>query len=449
MRLRYLILAGAVFVLAACRAPAVIQTPAQPSLTQPSAQTENAPTLSPPVEVSTANVPETPPTLTLEPADTPTAASTPTPERPADAAALPDPAGYEWQPVLQGLTAPVFVTGAGDGSGRLFVVQQSGQIMVTRDGVLSGAPFLEISDRTSLPRSGTSYGERGLLGLAFHPQYAENGYFYVNYTDRNGDTNISRFQVRLDDPDQADPASEKRLLFVSQPFANHNGGMLEFGPDGYLYIGLGDGGSGGDPQGNAQSNQTLLGKLLRIDVNSGDPYTVPADNPFANGGGLPEIWSNGLRNPWRFAFDRLTSDLYVADVGQNQWEEVSFLPAGSPGAANFGWDYYEATHAYEGQPPQDVQIVQPVAEYDHGQGCSITGGYVYRGLNLPAWQGVYLYGDYCSGLVWGLLRGAEGAWQHELLFQTGMNITSFGLDEAGELYLADFSSGAIYRLAQK
>jgi len=331
----------------------------------------------------------------------------------------------------------------------LFVVQQSGQIMLARDGVLLETPFLEISDRTSLPRSGTSYGERGLLGLAFHPQFSQNGFFYVNYTDRNGDTNISRFQVRPENLDQADPASEKRLLFVSQPYPNHNGGMLEFGPDGYLYIGLGDGGSSGDPQGNAQSNTTLLGKILRLDVDTGDPYAIPADNPFANGGGLPEIWANGLRNPWRFAFDSLTADLYVADVGQNQWEEVSFLPSGSSASANFGWDYYESFHTFEGQPPEGAQFIQPVAEYSHEQGCSITGGYVYRGVNLPAWQGVYLYGDYCSGLVWGLLHSVDGAWQNELLFETGMNITSFGLDETGELYLADFSSGAIYRLAQK
>lgn len=445
MRLKILFLAGVVFALAGCRAQPVTQATVQPTSTQPAPPAESTTVGA----ASPTGIPEPSPTFSPEAAITSTLADTATPELPASATALPDPAGYEWQAVLQGLYVPVFVAGASDGSGRLFIVQQSGQIMVARDGEVLPTPFLEISDRTSLPRSGTSYGERGLLGLAFHPQFEQNGFFYVNYTDRNGDTNISRFQVRPEDPDQADPASEKRLLFVPQPYPNHNGGMLEFGPDGYLYIGLGDGGSGGDPQGNAQSNQTLLGKILRIDVDGGDPYAIPEDNPFAGGGGLPEIWANGLRNPWRFAFDSLTDDLYVADVGQNQWEEVSFLPAGGPGGANFGWDYYEASHAYEGQPPAGIQLVEPIAEYDHGQGCSITGGYVYRGLNLPAWQGVYLYGDYCSGLVWGLLPGGDGAWQNQLLFQTGMNITSFGLDEAGELYLADFNSGVIYRLAQK
>ena len=444
MKFKILILASAVFVLAACRAAATTQPPAQLSNTPPAEQTGNAP-----VEASPTSLPVNTPTISPVPTNTPPAVNTATPEQPAQAATLPDPAEYEWQPVLQGLSVPVFVTEAGDGSSRLFVVQQSGQIMVARDGAVLGEPFLDISDRTSLPRSGNAYGERGLLGLAFHPQFVQNGFFYVNYTDRNGDTNISRFQVRPDNPDQADPGSEKRLLFVAQPYPNHNGGMLEFGPDGFLYIGLGDGGSGGDPHGNGQSNETLLGKILRIDVDGGDPYGIPADNPFANGGGLPEIWANGLRNPWRFAFDRLTHDLYIADVGQNQWEEVDFLPAGSPGGANFGWNYYEATHPYEGQPPSDKVFVQPVAEYSHGPSCSITGGYVYRGMNLPAWQGVYLYGDYCSGLVWGLLRGPDGAWQNELLFQTGMSITSFGLDEAGELYLTDYNTGAIYRLAQK
>jgi glucose/arabinose dehydrogenase len=288
--------------------------------------------------------------------------------------------------------------------------------------------------------------EQGLLGLAFHPRYSENGFFYVNYTDFNGDTHISRFSVSAENPDLADPASEKLLIFVAQLFRNHNGGSVVFGPDGYLYLGLGDGGSGGDPQGNGQSTQTLLGKILRIDVDSGDPYGIPADNPFANGGGLPEIWAFGLRNPWRFSFDSLTGDAYIADVGQNQWEEIDFLPAGSSSGANFGWDYREGNHRFEGIYLGD-DLIDPVAEYDHAQGCSVTGGYVYRGVNLPAWQGVYVYGDYCSGRVWALLRNADGAWQNASLFNTGTSISSFGVDEAGEIYLVDHT-GDVYLLTQ-
>jgi glucose/arabinose dehydrogenase len=282
--------------------------------------------------------------------------------------------------------------------------------------------------------------------LAFHPGYSENGYFYVNYTDTNGDTSISRFQVSPENPDVADGGSEKRLLFVAQPYRNHNGGAVVFGPDGYLYLGLGDGGSGGDPEGNGQSTQTLLGKILRIDVDAGDPYAILPDNPFASGGGLPEIWSYGLRNPWRIAFDRANGDLFIADVGQNAYEEVNFLPSGSSPGANFGWDYREAAHPFEGQPPDGLTLIDPVAEYSHGSGCSVTGGAVYRGASLPDWTGVYLYGDYCSGMVWGLRHSPDGSWQQGLLFETGVNITSFGEDQSGELYLADYS-GTVYRLS--
>jgi glucose/arabinose dehydrogenase len=225
--------------------------------------------------------------------------------------------------------------------------------------------------------------------------------------------------------------------------------MLAFGPDGYLYIGLGDGGSAGDPQGNGQSLQTLLGKLLRIDVDQGDPYAIPADNPFASGGGKPEIWAYGLRNPWRFSFDAQTGDIYIGDVGQNQWEEVNFLEAGSPGGVNFGWNFREGTHPYQGAPSEGLSLVDPVAEYEHSLGCSVTGGEVYRGMNLPGWEGVYLYGDYCSGNSWGLLRSADGTWQSQLLFTTGFTIASFGVDDDGEIYLLDLQQGDIYRLTKK
>jgi glucose/arabinose dehydrogenase len=333
----------------------------------------------------------------------------------------------------------VAIVDPGDNSGRLFIVEQPGVIRIYQAGRLLSEPFLDIRQQV-----GSRGNEQGLLGLAFHPAYAQNGLFYVNYTDLNGDTVVARFAVSSQDADRADAGSEQQLLFVRQPYPNHNGGSVVFGPDGYLYLGLGDGGSGGDPQGSGQSLDTPLGKILRIDVDSGSPYAIPAGNPFS-APQAPEIWAYGLRNPWRFSFDRLTGDLYVADVGQNQWEEVNYLPAGSPPGANFGWNYREGLHPYEGTPPGSSVLIDPVAEYDHAQGCSVTGGYVYRGEELPAWQGVYLYGDFCSGIIWGLVRDASGAWQKQVLFETGRNISSFGEDAAGELYLTDLN-GAIYRL---
>jgi glucose/arabinose dehydrogenase len=314
-------------------------------------------------------------------------------------------------------------------------------IRIVREGEVIDQPFLDISSQISC------CGERGLLGLAFHPNYPENGFFYVNYTDLNGNTSISRFQVS-DDPDRADAGSEVRLLGVEQPYRNHNGGVVEFGPDGYLYLGLGDGGSGGDPHNNGQNTQALLGKILRIDVDGGELYAIPADNPFVDGGGAQEVWAYGLRNPWRFAFDRQTGDLYIADVGQNQWEEVNFLPAGSPGGANFGWNYLEGSHSFLSGANVPEGLVNPVAEYDHSMGCSVTGGVVYRGEQLPEWQGIYLYGDYCSGLIWGLFRSEDGAWQNQLVFETGASISSFGEDEAGEVYFTDHL-GNIFRLVER
>ena len=356
--------------------------------------------------------------------------------------AIPDPGSYAWKQVASDLSKPVELTNAGDGSGRLFVVEQAGRILIIQNGAVLPAPFLDITDRV-----GSQGSEQGLLGLVFHPRYTENGLFYVNYTDQNGNTNIARFHVSAD-PNLADSTTEKRLLYVSQPFSNHNGGSLAFGPDGYLYIGLGDGGSGGDPHGNGQSLKTLLGKILRIDVDHGDPYTIPTDNPFETGGGSLEIWAYGLRNPWRFSFDRLTGDFYIADVGQDKYEEIDYLPAGTPGGTDFGWNFREGLHPYKGNPPSGLTLQDPVIEYDHSQGCAVTGGYVYRGVNLPAWQGVYLYGDYCSGKVWGALRNPDGTWQNSLLYETGFSISSFGEDQAGEIYVVDYQ-GSIYRLENK
>ena len=373
------------------------------------------------------------------PADTatPTSAS----QQAVTVSALPVASNYRWEPVVSELENPIGFENAGDGSGRLFIVEQAGLILIWKDGALLDQPFLDIRDRV-----GSNSSEQGLLGLAFHPRYTENGYFFVNYTDKNGDTHIARFSVSAQEPDRADPASEEQLIFQPQPYPNHNGGSVVFGPDGYLYLGLGDGGSGGDPQGNGQSTQTLLGKILRIDVDAGDPYAIPPDNPFVGGGGLPEIYAYGLRNPWRFSFDRLTGDMYIADVGQNKWEEIDFLPAGGPPGANFGWNLREGLHRFEGVSLGN-DFIDPVAEYDHSLGCSVTGGFVYRGASLPEWQGVYLYGDYCSGRVWGLLHNPDGSWQNALLFETGSNISSFGLDQSGELYLVDYG-GNVYHLAK-
>jgi glucose/arabinose dehydrogenase len=291
----------------------------------------------------------------------------------------------------------------------------------------------------------SSYTERGLLGLAFHPDYANNGLFFIDYTDQNGNSVIARYHVSADDPNKADPSSATQLLYVQQPFANHNGGDLAFGPDGYLYAAFGDGGSGGDPQGNGQNPSTLLGSILRLDVNAADGYAVPDSNPFAGSGSArPEIWAWGLRNAWRFSFDRTTGDLYIADVGQNNWEEVNFQPASSAGGQNYGWNAYEATHVYSGQPPAS-DVVMPILEYDHGGGrCSITGGYVYRGEQIPGLQGYYFYGDWCSGTIWAAQRDNAGDWSTTVSLQSGRQISSFGEDEAGELYLVDYG-GAVLR----
>jgi glucose/arabinose dehydrogenase len=365
-----------------------------------------------------------------------TASSTPQP-------AFPDPAGYDWVPVVQGLELPVDIQNAGDGSGRLFIVEKRGRILIRQNGQLLPTPFLDI-----INEAGSQHNEQGLLGLAFHPKYAENGLFFVNYTDKNGNTVIARFQVSAGDPNRADPMSEVDLMHIDQPYANHNGGGLAFGPDGYLYIGLGDGGSAGDPHGNGQNLQTQLGKLLRIDVDHGDPYAIPPDNPFI-GIGMPEIWAYGLRNPWRFSFDTLTGNLYIADVGQDAWEEVDLVPAGTAGGLNFGWNYMEGTHSYQGQPLVNLQLTSPIAEYSHADGCSVTGGYVYRGVDLPEWQGIYLYGDYCSGNIWGLITTGQAGPQTRLLFTTGAQISTFGLDEAGEIYLVDYGTSAILQLVRR
>ncbi len=350
---------------------------------------------------------------------------------------FPNANDYEWRPIVGGLTRPVDVQPANDGSGRLFIVEKYGVIRVYENGQLLDQPFLNIAERVN-----DSSNEMGLLGLAFHPDYEQNGYFYVNYTGTGGHTRISRFQAN---GSTADPNSELVLMVINQPFPNHNGGAAAFGPDGYLYLGLGDGGLAGDPQKHGQNPNTLLGAVLRIDVDSGHPYAIPADNPFGN-----EVWAYGLRNPWRISFDRATGDLWIGDVGQGKWEEIDFLPAGSPGAANFGWSIMEGSYGYDGSPQPGLLL--PAAEYSHDFGCSVTGGYVYRGAAMPEWNGIYLYGDYCSGTVWGLIL-SNGQWQSRVLFETNLRITSFGEDEAGEIYFTsdnhEGKPGSVYILTKK
>ncbi len=349
--------------------------------------------------------------------------------------AFPDPGLYIWEEIVSGLERPVDIQNAGDGSGRLFVIEKVGRIRILQEGQTLVQPFLDIRDRV-----GSQGNEQGLLGLAFHPRYRQNGFFYVNYTDTDGNTVIARYRV-TGDPNLADPASEHVMLRLEQPFRNHNGGALVFGLDGYLYAGLGDGGSSGDPFGNAQNLNSLLGKILRLDVDSAEPYAIPPEN-----GSGSEVWAYGLRNPWRVAIDRANGDVYIADVGQDKWEEINFVPAGASGPLNFGWDYYEGTHYFRGFPPLGVELIPPVAEYGHDRGCSVTGGVVYRG-SMPAWQGIYLYADYCRGTLWGLLN-ADGQWQAQALFETGSNITTFGQDEMGEVYFAS-DGGQVLKLVER
>lgn len=359
--------------------------------------------------------------------------------------APPDINQFRLVEVISGLRYPLYVTGAGDGSGRIFVLEQSGRVRVLRNGILQSAPFIDLSALASQDVL-SGYSERGLLGIAFHPDFAENGLFYVNYTSRSGDTQVVEYRVSPDNPDVADATSARTLLTIAQPYRNHNGGHMAFGPDGYLYISVGDGGSRDDPVRAGQNPSTLLGTILRIDVDnptSNRPYGIPDDNPFyTNPNFAPEVWAYGLRNAWRFSFDRATGDLYIADVGQDVWEEVNFQPADSPGGENYGWPAYEARVRYIG--PDAINPTFPIVEYSHSFGCSITGGYVYRGAAIPDLQGAYLYSDYCSGRLWAAYRDENGIWQSVELLGTRRQISSFGEDDDGELYLIDYQ-GAVFR----
>lgn len=345
------------------------------------------------------------------------------------------------EPFASDLDHPVSIVHAGDN--RLFIVSQPGSVIISDSaGNLNPEPFLNISDRVVYG------GEQGLLGIAFHEDYKANGYFYVNYTGNGDSTHISRFNAMSGNPDKADPESEFKLLTIAQPFKNHNGGNLIFGPDGYLYIGLGDGGSGGDPGNRAQNHAQLLGKMLRIDVDNGSPYGIPPTNPFNNDtSGRKEIWALGLRNPWKFSFDRLTGDLWIADVGQNLTEEINFQPLNSKGGENYGWRCYEGNGEFDtaGCPPVD-SFAFPVYDYPHGEECSVTGGYVYRGDSLSAYYGYYFFADYCSDRIW-TLHNESGTWLREDFGRfPDNNFSAFGEDSKGQLYIAGHASGKIYRL---
>lgn len=342
-------------------------------------------------------------------------------------------------PFATGFDDPVVITHAGDS--RLFVVAKAGYIyIVDTDGNTNPVPFLDIDARVKSTGS-----EQGLLGLAFHPQYPDSAYFYVNYIGVADSTHISRFSVNPATPDLADNQSEKKLMTLYQPFTNHNGGDLKFGPDGYLYIALGDGGSGGDPDNRAQNLQDFLGKILRIDVDHGDPYAIPETNPFYNDPlALDEIWAYGLRNPWRFSFDRLTGDLWIGDVGQGAHEEIDFEPAASTGGENYGWRCYEGNFSYNPNGCGAAGLYTfPVYDYSHSLGCSVTGGFVYRGTQFPGMVGKYFFADYCSGRMW-TLEDIGGTWTATLFAQfSGENFTTFGEDVQGRLYVASYSTGTI------
>jgi len=373
-------------------------------------------------------------------------------QEPAATTAAPwDPNGValQLQKIPGSFNQPVLVTNAGDGSGRLFVVEQGGLIKVIRNGVVQAAPFLDFRPTIS------TGGERGLLGLAFHPSFKTNGKFYVNFTNTSGNTAINEYRVTTH-PDRVDWRTGRRLMTIEQPYANHNGGHLAFGPDGYLYIGMGDGGGTGDPGNRAQNLGTLLGKMLRIDVNgstAGLPYGIPSTNPYRGRPGLDQIWASGLRNPWRFSFDRRWGVLWIADVGQSRYEEVNratpWDDAGGRGH-NYGWRVLEGRHCYipssgcstTGKRMPFIEYAQTVAGEDN---CSVTGGYAYRGVAYPALYGAYLFGDLCSGRIWGVWVSAASPATPKELLNTNLTISSFGEGEDGTVYVVDYN-GAIYRI---
>lgn len=341
--------------------------------------------------------------------------------------------------LISGLTNPVDLQLPPDATDRIFVVEQAGIVRVIQSGVLLATPFIDIGTRV------TAGGERGLLGLAFHPDYSNNRRIFLSYTRTvSGQLQsvVAEYVTSISDPNSADTA-ERIVLTIDQPFDNHNGGQIQFGPDGYLYMGLGDGGSGGDPQGNGQNMNTLLGKILRIDVNSVQPYAVPADNPFVGQNGIrPEIWAAGFRNPWRFSFDRTTGRLFAADVGQDTFEEVDLISK----AGNYGWNIMEGSYCFQprnGCSSNGLEL--PIAEYDHNEGSAVTGGFIYRGTLMSELRGRYIFGDFGSGRIWSLTETTPGVWTRSLVLDTEINISCFGLERTDELLVSDYG-GRLFRL---
>ena len=353
--------------------------------------------------------------------------------------------------VARGFWRPVFVTHANDDTGRVFVVEQVGRVWIMEGRYNSGKyrqrqPFLDISHLLP-PLVFTDVAkEQGLLGLAFHPDYASNGIFFINYSDELGNTVVERLSVSKHDSNRADINSREQILYVNQPHEWHNGGNMVFGPDGFLYLGFGDGGNVGDPLGAGQNRQLLLGSILRLDVDNSETYSIPPNNPFVDDtDALDEIWAYGVRSVWGMSFDRVTGDLYFADVGQYAREEVNFQPAASAGGQNFGWNIWEGTREFAGGDLPDH--VPPVWEYDHSKGCSIVGGVLYRGRDIPNLDGVFITGDYCLGTIWATWRDEAGAWHgHEILKTDLRELVGFGQDEAGEVYAIEYGAGTIYRL---
>jgi glucose/arabinose dehydrogenase len=388
--------------------------------------------------------------LSASPTPPAATATAPTPSEPG----TPGPSRFDAARVavdVEAVTAipghPLAAVAPGDGTPRLFVVDQGGSIWIVATGKRQETAFLDISSKVS------KGGEQGLLGLAFHPDYPRNPRFYTDYTDTNGNTVVSEWRVSASDPNQADSKSEHVLLTVEQPFPNHNGGDVVFGPDGYLYITLGDGGSAGDPQGNGQRLDTLLAKILRIDVDhpsTGRRYGIPGDNPFVRrAGARPEIYVTGLRNPWRISFDRATRDLWIGDVEQNAFEEIDVVRAGSGGGQNFGWNKLEGFHCYpSGDSCSTDGLTPPVTEYPHPQGCSVTGGVVYRGTAYPALAGAYLFSDYCSGTIWAVDAAANDTRNPVVVGESHKAISSFGEDEGGEVYATDLG-GELLRIVAR
>lgn len=409
-------------VVAACGEPDA--SPGQPSRGEPAS-------------------PSTPPTATPSPGETsePPAGTSPSPTPTPGVSA--DPPPLELELVADGLDAPIGIAGAP--GGWLLVNERIGRVVAVDAASGERSVVLDLTDRV------LGEGERGLLGLALHPEWPSVGRAFVHYSDRNGNTVLSEVASGADPSGMPtfDAASERVLLQVQQPYSNHNGGQLAFGPDGYLYMGLGDGGSGGDPQGNGQDPGVLLGKVLRLDVSEPGAYAIPADNPFAGGGGAAEAFLIGLRNPWRFSFDRATGRLWIADVGQNVYEEVNRLDPTTQGGANLGWNTMEGAHCFATASCSTDGLVMPIAEYTHEIGCSVTGGHVYRGPAIPELAGWYLFSDYCSGLLMGVPSDADpaaGVLAPRILLETGAAVSSFGEGTDGELYMADIGSGRLYRI---